>query len=90
MPKQLSKKDKLALNIKNDQLVDKATKLAHRYFWNMNRVNCPPAHATGVSMLLPPFFIDLVEFLEEINMEWAKDASLNDWRRANGDKVIAI
>ena len=70
MPKEISKKDKVALNIKNDLLVDKATKLANRYFWNMNRLNlnCPREQTKGLKILLPAFFINLVEFLEEVNM----------------------
>ena len=87
VPKGLCRRAREALNIKNDQLVDKATKCAHRYFWNRNRLNIPPAHATGEPTLSPQFFVNLVEFLEEFNMEWAKDFSLNEWRKANRGKV---
>ena len=51
VPKELSKKAKLALNIKNDQLVDKATKCAHRFYWNMNRLNCSLAYAKELRIL---------------------------------------
>ena len=87
VPEEIFKKAKVELNIKNDQLVDKVFKLAHRYYCNMNRLNCPKAHTKGLEILLPLFFINLVEFLEEINIEWAKEPALHDWLKANKGKL---
>ena len=80
MPDGLSRKQKLAFNIKRDKLVDKANKCIHRYFWNLGRLNMP---LKGVQAFERERFVMFVEFIEEVNMEWAKQPNLNDWLEAN-------
>ena len=80
MPYGLSRREKLAFNIKRDKLVDKANKCVHRYFWNMGRLNIP---LMKVHAFEPKTFVMFVEFIEEVNMEWAKQSNLHDWLEAN-------
>ena len=80
MPKQLSRRERLEFNTKIDKIVNQANKCVHRYFWNVGRLNIP---LKGVHLFEPKDFILFVEYIEEVNMEWAKQPSLDDWRQAN-------
>ena len=83
LPEGLSSRERAAQNIKNDQLVDKANKCQHRIWWNMRRLNIPSEHKNGIKVLKSQVFFILIELLEEVNMEWAKQNTMVDWLVAN-------
>ena len=83
LPEGLSKKERQAQKIKNDLLVDKANKCIYRYWWNMTRLNLPKHEKNSFTIIKAPVFFIIVEFLEEVNNEWAKLNNLDDWFAAN-------
>ena len=38
-------------------------------------------------MFLQRHYIFFVEYIEEVNLEWAKQPDLNDWRNANPERL---